>query len=924
MFGGSSNNKNKRRSFFLFGSDSKIATAPIKTLEKSVKGTILNGGSGNHTHSSISLTHDSTEITNTKHTSHRTHTSSTNTSQSIKPRPLSKSPLMNFGEETKSKKSSERELSVSKSETKLNSIPGIERPSQHRSISETSHTTQRVPSIAHTIEDPVPSAPIAPVRNKARRPPPPIIDMNAAVRSIEHTPYLPEIRESSSTLNDQTKSQRMENRVPSVETDGNILTEPILPTNSSNYIETSPFAKPQTRNVLNTNEISNDIVSNTSIPATLQVNTHRRQKSEAESLVDDLDVYIREYREKSKSIEDLIYQENNGNESINNMANEPGQSIYSQNTGSSNKLNIGPITTSFDHLNISEQPSAESSLIYVSPLDVQTTPLDDGKFSRNTLTIANVTTNGSTSSSDDISGNHLDNKNIRDNDNSSSDSSSHFSFSNSVTENADTTDDIHFENDHSSELQGLDIDYPQEQDDTNIPIDIPDISIEDQQLSTMEGTSDDKVNDVFRQPSSHYEDSSFDTTIETYKSTDTDYSNEYNNQNYTGNNFGDNYTGDTADDAIIQTDEPRRNFRIANEDHPTFYIKDDISTTDNDASTIQTTETEKEHENENIPLIDDVTYDSPTSPLVPIPQTVLPPDMTVFQSDSSTKNKSISTLPSGNSTDNITLTSGEKSLKSSQSLTGTSLKSTEKTSKLVSGYVEELRLKYFQTSNFLQAPPNLPLALKQKNNLIQPKNIKVKIRTNTKQVGIKHGRVKQKLLSFETNGVEDKSMNFKKGRNNNNAVDHTKEFHDFFNKENSQLENTNIANIKEDGSGSYPFDSESVYMKEIPGDEAYNSDDIMAPLREKKGANSVTRNNTVVSYYTRSKNRMDESTDLPDLPTNIPIERYKSHKKKSADSKTEKGRSRSDSGASINTQLLTTKVSGIIGLHVANPDSDSE
>lgn len=76
----------------------------------------------------------------------------------------------------------------------------------------------------------------------------------------------------------------------------------------------------------------------------------------------------------------------------------------------------------------------------------------------------------------------------------------------------------------------------------------------------------------------------------------------------------------------------------------------------------------------------------------------------------------------------------------------------------------------------------MPVALKQKNNLIQPKNIKVKLRTSSKQIGIKHGKVKQKLLALETRNEE--SDGTATGLKNKINVDHTKEFHKLLGKEN--------------------------------------------------------------------------------------------------------------------------------------------
>lgn len=244
----------------------------------------------------------------------------------------------------------------------------------------------------------------------------------------------------------------------------------------------------------------------------------------------------------------------------------------------------------------------------------------------------------------------------------------------------------------------------------------------------------------------------------------------------------------------------------------------------------------------------------------------------------------------------------------------------DKMAPLVSNYMEELKLKYFKTSNFLEPPPNLPVTLKQKSSLLQPKNIKVKIRTNMKQVGIKHGRLKQKLLALETNAD-----------NSAGGVDHAKEFQTLLNKEHSKTR------IVKDGIEC--SDNEDDYLARIPGDEAYNSDDAMAPLREYKASSrqDVSRSGTIISYYTRKKNRLRQGTPdaeynaQPPLPThgdltvfdelasakdNISSTREASeerHNEKILDSKYV------DYGA---PSIIEYRPSG--GLHVVNPDSSSD
>ncbi|KOH01073.1 uncharacterized protein DI49_0421 [Saccharomyces eubayanus] len=260
----------------------------------------------------------------------------------------------------------------------------------------------------------------------------------------------------------------------------------------------------------------------------------------------------------------------------------------------------------------------------------------------------------------------------------------------------------------------------------------------------------------------------------------------------------------------------------------------------------------------------------------------------------------------------------EKSVKGS-TLTSVVSNKSEKSVPLVSSYVEELRLKYYRTSNFLQAPPNLPVALKQKNNLIQPRNIKVKLRTSSKQIGIKHGKVKQKLLALETRNEDSNERSNGSDSKNNINVDHTKEFHKLLEKE------TGVDSTSK--SGNAGEDQAEDYLKDIPGDEAYNSDDIMAPLREKKGqtdsADSVTRSNTVVSYYTRSQNRMRSGTldndyvNRQKLPTHICLQDYR-------DSNAKNDVTRQDSVSTTDSEVIEPSYSLGRGLRVANPDSDAE
>ncbi|KAL6945140.1 hypothetical protein ACO0QE_002586 [Hanseniaspora vineae] len=215
----------------------------------------------------------------------------------------------------------------------------------------------------------------------------------------------------------------------------------------------------------------------------------------------------------------------------------------------------------------------------------------------------------------------------------------------------------------------------------------------------------------------------------------------------------------------------------------------------------------------------------------------------------------------------------------SATLTTGALRDTGGKISLVSEYVEELRYKYFPTANVVQPPPNLPLSIKSKNTLELPQssNIKVKIRTSSKQIGIKHGKAKQKLLSLEAPAEED---------------------------EYSDAEDP--LNLSFNGNEGYiptaEEEEERLILSELPGDEAYNGDDLMAPLRERhkttvSGAkngnakNRVSRSDSTKSYFTKNAHRFRSGTldnsyvppmgnignmgTLPQLPSNQAIPLYK-------------------------------------------------
>ncbi|SJM83963.1 uncharacterized protein ZBIST_1376 [Zygosaccharomyces bailii] len=394
-----------------------------------------------------------------------------------------------------------------------------------------------------------------------------------------------------------------------------------------------------------------------------------------------------------------------------------------------------------------------------------------------------------------------------------------------------------------------------------------------------------------------------------------------------------------ADSLTTEEHPPRRKFRVVNEDRPTFYMNgldDSIPqfSKDKDAYYFDDTATHsslRSHESasskgfsasgseKSIPYTCGFNNQSTesTSPSAGM--------RSAFASlDSVSENEIAKNMVNSSKTKEGTIPAAQISLSNHQSVrsvrsnnSSTTVSSNspkpDKTVRLVSSYVEELRLKYDRTSNFLQAPPNLPVTLKQKNNLIQPKNIKVKIRTSSKQIGIKHGRAKQKLLTLETAEEDgDGSMKILSHKNKIN-VDHTKEFHNLLHSRGSPSKR-----IEQEKSPSKSKNDEEEFLNDIPGDDAYDSDDAMAPLREKRHTTDtiVTRNSTVKSYFTKQQEKLqsvNEGAQLNKLPTNINIQDYLDNEPKIRKKSTHSG----DSG-------LEAVYSYGQGLRVANPDSASD
>ncbi|CCF58430.1 hypothetical protein KAFR_0E02780 [Kazachstania africana CBS 2517] len=372
--------------------------------------------------------------------------------------------------------------------------------------------------------------------------------------------------------------------------------------------------------------------------------------------------------------------------------------------------------------------------------------------------------------------------------------------------------------------------------------------------------------------------------------------------------------------------EPKRVFRVVNEDHPTFYMNTETP----DGSSLYIEEkndgSERTHfsdikSNTTMSTSDDIQSRSShinSNMSTPSYNASIPEEKEVdighlldtISTSSSYKEPHTRLLdtPTIISTPTIMSTSSTKSSKSGLSTHNKGSPKPERTARLVSSYVEELRLKYFRTSNFLEMPPNLPVSLKQKNNLVQPKNIKLRIRTNPKQIGIKHGRVKQKLLTLEGDTDDNNLLGLSLSKNTSIMdVDHTKEFHKLLNKE----------DVESSKSTGYDPDH---YLNDIPGDDAYDSDDVMAPLREKRKLHEtknshVMRSGSVVSYFTRANNKLNDDSILPSLPNDISLDDYI---EPTASFTTPQ---RNSSVGSYQSDVLESSTSG---LHVANPDQGSD
>ncbi|SMN20916.1 similar to Saccharomyces cerevisiae YDR239C Protein of unknown function that may interact with ribosomes, based on co-purification experiments [Maudiozyma saulgeensis] len=787
MFSSGSGNKTKRKSFFLFGSDIKTTSKPHQPQTLSTT----------HTH------HKKIEPASINES--RTHSGSNHPSGITKSVSLSSKPTNN-------------------------------------SINKTVHP--RTASIS-TTPDVEPTGPIIKPRERVKRPPPPVVNMD-------------EIRLSTERV-----------RSTNIGNDATTIESPLSKTNEKRKDTRNLLSKDTMLNENHNSGISlieEEVMPNTSENGNIY--QHKRERSKAEELVDDIDIYLKSYKESSKSP---------GPYQI-----DPSENVIARDVEGNNEEFI----------------SEKSMIIHIPSNDTvdEVSPLD---FNTNLKNIPKLYDSSDENTDDGADNTSFQRPMISDN---------------ALLNSVEKQDNFSFTGSRSvisSEGSSL-------PDQMSVSANIIDVA---------------SVNGYQRKNNNPFianTESSPEITPPPLRIANTGPPSPVSSTS--SDEYILNYGDESRNSRAVSTEqnvdlEPRRHFRVVNEDRPTFYAPADE---DSDSSSFLS----RTYSPDNPGSVPDIpeTYSTPVESLTQQGSIVesmtgtsdsrmtssidltsseyqVPNNVHSLHTDllgsrdglESINNSSISKLPE---------TPNSKSTRSESPVHDRTLKS-EKPARLVSSYVEELRLKYYKTSNFLEAPPNLPASLKQKNNLIQPKNIRVAIRTSSKQVGIKHGRVKQKLLTLETNTDDNKSL----GSSNIGAIDHTKEFHKLLGKEDTVPE--------EDENGT------EEYLNEIPGDEAYDSEDCMAPLREKKNISKpsdVTRSNTTVSYYTKLQNRPRSGTVDKmksynyKLPTNI-LDEYNANQEKKNEANSTK---RTASTKSYDSTAFMDSYLPDGGLYVANPESEEE
>lgn len=843
----SGSNKSKRRSFFFFGSSEP---EPSTTSTKSVKTSIL-------VKPKKSVT---TKVEEKPKKSHHHHSRSNVKSKKIGG-PLDKKPLNN----------SNPSLEPTVRDDSLPSNVHCQSPEM---FTPKSSSVQSLPK--ENKEPFITGIPLSATESNQRkpsRPPPPSIDPVVLQRSITGTrsnTTTPEINESPSIVEDahmtSSVSSKTIEEVPVSSPIHQQSTQDISPNNSVKQDDrelTSQFQEPQIAN-FESKEFVPLISEN---PQMIQ--QHRRHRSEAEKLVDDIDVYLKEHK-KSNSISVIPPFAKNDNfeldEKVKNLKLD---------------TNIEMIETDI---------SLESPLIYVSPLDVarnngNNLPSNFDENEREPLYSNFEGTNSEFSFTGSFNNNSI--SDMQQNESNNMVSTFQITPDHSKETMCHSSDDTHSYKSNSTE--SVSIHHDDGQPNKNSQYDVHSENLHNSQNSN--------------------------SGIQ-------DYYNGHGTE--TNRHFSpDIYSGKFNSD--FEVDEPKKTLRVVNEINPNFYLDEgDNSSSDDASNDTPITNANFSHHNQDNPYKGDVSstrdIDDLRAGYINTPLDRNRPSLSgngsyisedITLSDLQKKSHPPAGLEERGTPSSPSALSAKGSTTTS---TSTNSSKPDKNVRLVSSYVEELRLKYLTTSNFLQAPPNLPISLKQKSNLILPKTMKVRIKTNSKQVGIKHGKAKQKLLALETTNEEtDESDDTKfMGIKSKINVDHTREFHNLF-----QKKGTNGIHGEENDKESVKLEED--YLKDIPGDDAYDSDDMMAPLRldnKNLDEGTVTRSGTTVSYYTKNKERLRSGTldhgydYLQKLPTDINIEDYED----------------TTNNKVTDTGSISSKESGYYEskyqLHVANPDSD--
>lgn len=694
MFSSNSGNKSKRKSFFFFGNDGKSTTTSPSPSKTST----------HHSSPHTSKPNSSKNTTNKTISSKRTSSTIKNT-KSLSKGPLDVKPLQNNNPFIEQEETHHHNTKIQ---------TGLLTPSNGQL------NLNKVPTVA-SIPDNIPSNPFNPFTSgnantstvshstMSRRPPPPPLNVDLIKQNIRDKSPSGDV---PSSIHDRPESSE------------NVLCKPMENVNPETV--TNPYQ-------------------------------HRRQRSEAEKLVDDIDHYIIEHKELSTT-PGVVEIQSTPSYKLTDIDPESGLELNSFIDSSSGEIKP-EVSLHIANAGAKDGSSLDQNDHYA---DAVSSDMNKGAYKdKDSFSFTNSLSSNSVRSVQHVEHEPTESESPHQRYNEVDDNDSHMSL---------------FE-DNTSQRTG-------------------DQVLRVTNAATSSIASSNRDSSTMRSPNINY--SHFDSS-------------------------SDEHTNSQAE--IMVPEEPPRRFRIANEEKPTFFVNEDDSTTldfesDKALDTVPSptsSYSERIISNSRVNILENTlqlpndTQSSITASTTSITKSLHNPPKVKdgsIQADmyGSPPTKLGMNSPISNAdTTAVYSTPSKKSSKSTSAATSVLSPKSERNVRLVSSYVEELRLKYYKTSNFLQAPPNLPSSLKQKNNLIQPKNIKVRIRTSSKQIGIKHGRVKQKLLTLETTNEEE-------GENQKDKinVDHTKEFHKLLNRESSRIRRGD----------SEMDDASEDYLNDIPGDEA--------------------------------------------------------------------------------------------------------